>query len=62
MWRKPRESVYSLSPPGGWLQDVSVEVKPDETLSLLGTREGKVHNFINTVINGPVKLLRLITG
>lgn len=54
--------MHSLSPPGGRLQDVSVKVKSDKSLSLLRAGKSEVYNLINTVVNGPVKLLGLVTG
>ena len=52
----------SLPPPSGWLQHVSIKVQSHQPLPLFRARQRKVHYLINTVVDGPVKLLRLVTG
>lgn len=54
--------LYSLSPPSGRLQHVFVKVQPHQSFPLLRTWQGKVYYLVYTVIDGPVKLLRLVTG
>lgn len=54
--------MYSLPPPSGRLQHIFIEVQSYQAFPLLRTRQRKVYYFIYTVINGPVKLLGLVTG
>lgn len=61
-WPAVPSEMYSLPPPSGRLQHIFIEVQPHQPLPLLRTRQSKVHDFIYTVINGPVKLLGLVTG
>ena len=56
------KALYSLPPSSGWLQHIFVKVQPHQPLPLLRTRQSKIHYFINAVVYGPVKLLRLVTG
>lgn len=54
--------MYSLPPPSGRLQHIFIKVQSDQSFPLLRTRQSKVDYFIYSVINGPVKLLGLVTG
>lgn len=51
---------HSLLALCGWLQDVLVEIHPDQALALLQLGQVEVHHLIYPVIDGPVKLLRLV--
>lgn len=51
---------YSLFALCGWLQDVPVKIHPDEPLALLQLGQVEVHHLIYPVVDGPVKLLRLV--
>lgn len=53
--------MYSLSPPGGRLQHIFIKVQSHQSFPFLRTWQSKVYYFIYTVINGPVKLLGLVT-
>lgn len=57
-----RVCANSLFPPSGRLQYISVKVEAHQPLPLLQAGQGKVHNLVYSVVDGPVKLLRLITG
>lgn len=54
--------MYSLSPPGGRLQHIFIKVQSHQSFPFVRTWQSKVYYFIYTVINGPVKLLGLVTG
>jgi len=53
---------YPPFPLEGRMQDVFVEVLSDESLPLLAVWQGELDHLVETVVDGPVKLLRRVTG
>ena len=51
-------------PPGDpwWIKDVEAEIQFQHSQPLLLTGEAKFDEVIQSVIDGPVKLVRLVTG
>lgn len=46
----------------GWLKNMLVKIHSHQALPLLSPRQVEAHDLVDAVVDGPVKLLRLVAG
>lgn len=58
----PRPSGHLLLSFCGWLQNMLVKTHPHQAFPLFLLRQIEADHLIDAVVDGPVKLLRLVAG